>query len=151
MESMTNYIRLLEDSLQELQKWATQGKFDPKTEADIQCFLYHCLLEKLGSAKDIHAELEKSERKRIDLSIDRTVLVEIKYILRSGLRTAAQWRNRFRDAEKAINRLRNCMKDHIGVLVIFAENYRKEDEDWYDAVKELCERSGIIMLRAWKP
>ena len=38
-----------------------------------------------------------------------------------------------------------------GVLVIFAESYEKEDEPWYDAVKESCEKSRIVMLRAWKP
>ena len=150
---MTNpdYVGLLQECLHELEKWTKDGKCNPKTEADVQCFLYHCLLEKLGSAKDIHAEL-RIKRKRIDLFIGDRALVEIKYILRSGNREEPDWRSRFEDAEKAIDRLRECMKDRIGVLVIYAESYNREkDEEWYDAVKESCEKSGIIMLRGWKP
>lgn len=154
MESKTNHIGLLEESWKELQKWAGGGRFDPKTEADIQCLLYRCLVERLGTAKDILAEYEyeKGLRKRPDLAIADNVFVEIKYILRSGKRTKGQWKTRRRDAEKAIERLRSLMRKYsaTGVLAIFAKSYKKEDELCYDAVKESCEKSGIIMLRAWK-
>lgn len=151
---MTNYVELSKDSWEELRKWVDNREFDPETEADIQCFLYRCFVESLGTAKDIHAEYEyeQGRRRRPDLVIADKVFVEIKYILRSRKRTKGQWKTRRRDAEKAIERLRSLMRKYsaTGILAIFAKSYKKEDELWYDAVEESCEKSGIIMLRAWK-
>ena len=61
MVSIANYVKLLKESWAELQKWVEYGKFDPETEADIQCFLYYRFVEKLGTAKGIHAESSYKE------------------------------------------------------------------------------------------
>jgi len=157
MEPVVNYVKLLEESWEELQNWALDCRFGPQSEGDIQCFLYHCLVEKLGTAKDIHSEYkyeyERGRRVRIDLVIADKVFVEIKYILwRTGRRTEASWKNRKRDAEKAIGRLRLIRRDSATYrfLAIFAENYEKEDAPWYDDIKKLCDKSGIKMLKACK-
>jgi len=151
---MVDCLKLLEESWQELQKWTLDGRFDPETEADIQCFLYHCLVERFGKARGFHAEYKYEEGGgRTDLVIGDKVFVEIKYILRSGARTDASWKNRKQDAEKAIESLRDCLakkRSATGVLAIFAESYKKEDELWYDNVKENCQKSGIMMIKAWK-
>lgn len=162
-----NSIKLLEESLKELEKWARAGKFDPKTEDDIKCFLYRCLVEKQGTATGIHSEEEydydgrklRQRKLKPDLTIGEgknKIFVQIKYILRSIKRTEARWKSRKNDARKDIGKLQALLKKHLdttGVLVVFAESYKKDDDDWYyDAVKESCEAEEplIMMLTAHK-
>jgi hypothetical protein len=152
MEPTANYINLLKESWTELQNWAVDCRFDPKTEADIQCFLYHCLIEKLATAKGIHAEYPHEEGDT-DLVIDDKVFVEIVYILRSGKRTKGSWGTRTRNVKEEIEKLEALKKRRsniTGVLAVFSKTYIKDDEPWYDDVREYCEKSGIKMLRALK-
>ncbi len=152
MEQIVNHVKLLEESWKELQEWAANCSFDPETEADIQCFLYHCLVKRLGTATSIHAESPHKEGIS-DLVIDNKVFVELNYILRSGERTEGSWKARTKNAKEEIEKLGELKKECstiTGVLAVFSKTYNEDDECWYDEIKKLCEKSGIIMLRPWK-
>jgi len=160
-----NSIELLKESLRELEKWARVGKFRPKTEDDVKCFVYRCLVEKQGTALGIHSEegfdfygrKPRQRKLKPDLTIGEgknKIFVQIKYILRSEKRTEARWKSRKNDAIKDVGKLRALLKKHLdttGILVVFAESYRKDDDSWYyDIVKESCEAEEprIMMLTA---
>jgi hypothetical protein len=152
MESTENYVELVKESWKDLKKAVADGKFDPwRAEGDVHCFLYHCLVERAGSAKVIHSELQLEEGKRgnvVDLAIANKVFVDIKNILRSGKRTEGSWRSRMRDAKIAIERLTLFMEKYsaIGILAIYAHSYITDDDKWYSDVKSLCDDKGIMML-----
>lgn len=64
-----------------------EGSFTPELEEDVQCYLYHSLVEQLGGAREIHAKvsrgkrLKKGEWKFPDLSLGKDELVvEIKFV-----------------------------------------------------------------------
>jgi hypothetical protein len=148
-------IKLLEEAWKELQKWAASCRFDPMTEADIQCFLYHCLIERLKEAKDFHAEFPShKERTHYDLVIDDKVFVEINYILRTERRTNKSWEARTKNAIEEIEKLKALKKERpivAAVFAVFARSYSEEkDEPWYKRIREQCKKSKIEMLAAWK-
>lgn len=151
---MANSIGLLEEAWKELQNWVNGKKFDPHSEADIQSFLYHCLIKRLGNAKGLACAPHPHKNDQTDLSFENKLFVENKHILRSGIRSPARWELRRRIAEADIKKLAAIKRVHpdaVVVLTVFAESYSKKDEPWYDAVEESCEKLGIVMLRAWKP
>ena len=51
-----DYVKAFDASWQHLIEWVAQGKFDPKNEEDIQCFLYHGLVQHLGTAIGIRSK-----------------------------------------------------------------------------------------------
>jgi hypothetical protein len=169
MESTENYLELVIESWEDLKKAKAEGKFDPwRAEQDVSCFLYHCLVERAGSAKDIHAELQLKEgkqSKKVDLTIANKVFVDVKNILRARelndiqLRADHWWRSRMIDAEKAIERLPHFMEKYAGrgILAIYTHSYIRDgnwykqyglphDDEWYDEVERLCNDKKIIML-----
>jgi hypothetical protein len=153
MESIENYIELVKESWKDLKKAVADGKFKPwRAEGDPHCFLYHCLVERAGSAKDIHSELglkEGGHRRVVDLAIANKVFVDVKNILRDGKRTGGKWRSRMRDAKEAIERLQLFMNKYSakGILAIYAKSYEpQDDQDYYNDVDNLCKGKGIEML-----
>lgn len=45
-----DYAKAFDASWLQLIEWVNQGRFDPQNEEDIQCFLYHGLVQQLGTA-----------------------------------------------------------------------------------------------------
>ena len=146
--------KLLEDVWKEPQKWVDEKKFDPQSEADIQSFLYHSLFKRLGTAKGLVCAPHPHKSNQADLSFENKLFVENKHILRSGIRSPARWELRTRIVEADVQKLAEIKKTYpyaAVVLTIFAESYsKKEDEPWYDLIKRACDKSRILMLRAWK-
>jgi len=145
--------KLLEDVWKELQEWVDEKKFDPQSEADIQSFLYHGLIERLGTAEGLVCAPHPHKSNQTDLSFENKLFVENKHILRSGIRSPARWEFRRGLVEADIQKLAKIKKtypDATVVLTVFAESYSKKDEFWYDLIKRACDKSGILMLRAWK-
>jgi hypothetical protein len=50
---MNAYATALEKAWEHLLLWNSDGKFSPRAEEDIQCFLYHALVLQLGTARGI--------------------------------------------------------------------------------------------------
>lgn len=145
---------LFEDAWEELRKWVDKKKFDPQSEADIQSFLYHSLVKRLGTAKGLVCAPHPHKSDKVDLSFENRLFVENKHILRSGIRSPARWELRRRIVEADIRKLAEIKKTYPNatvVLTIFAASYsKKDDEHWYDLIERACDRSAILMLRAWK-
>jgi hypothetical protein len=144
---------LLGDAWKELQGWVDEKKFDPKSEADIQSFLYHGLVKRLGTAKGLVCAPHPHKSNQTDLSFKNKLFVENKHILRSGIRSPARWEFRRGLVEANIQKLAKIKKkypDATMVQTIFAESYSKKDEFWYDLIQGACDEAGVLMLRAWK-
>lgn len=155
-----DYLQILNVAWEELKDELANGNFDPRTEADVKCFLYHCLVRKLGTAKNIHAELNHGKRRHTDLVIDNRVFIEINFILKSGAyavgrRTPAAFASRRRNANEEIARLAELKKKRpeiIPVLAILAGDYDEKEDNpkLYDDIRDSCREYGIVLLLAWK-
>jgi len=144
---------LFEGTWGELKDWVDKRKFDPKSEADIQSFLYHALVKKLGTAKGLVCAPHPHKSKQTDLSFKNRLFVENKQILRSWIRSPARWELRTRIVEADIKKLAKIKKNHpdaTTALTIFAESYSKKDEFWYELIQRACDEAGILIFRAWK-
>jgi hypothetical protein len=146
--------KLLKDVWKELQKWVNEKKFDPQSEADIQSFLYHSLIKRLGTAKGLVCAPHPHKSNQADLGFENRLFVENKHILRSGIRSPARWKLRTRIVEADVQKLAEIKKTypHAAVaLTIFAESWnKKQDEHWYALIKRVCDKSRILILTAWK-
>jgi len=145
---------LLGDTWKELQEWVIEKKFDPKSEADIQSFLYHVLVKRLETAKGLVCAPHPHKSNQTDLSFKNRLFVENKLILRSWIRSPARWELRTRIVEADIEKLAKIKKnrpDATVALTVFAESYSKrKDEFWYELIQRACDEAGILMFRAWK-
>lgn len=142
-----NYMELLTESWKDLKKWIRDGKFNPKSEDDVKCLLYHFLVERQGSAKDIYTEFPYGDEHWADLAVGDEIIVEIKPILfKTDLRDTKSWEARKKRVKGDIKKLR-ALRDRQGCLIVFARSYKEEDEFWYEDVEKLCKASGIRLLR----
>ena len=62
---MTDYETSLIEAWKHLLDWVKQGKLRPQNEEDIQCFLYHALVLKLGTAVGIHAKATTAKPEKL--------------------------------------------------------------------------------------
>lgn len=77
---VTEYFHVLQEAWSKLIHDFNIGIFTPEEEADIQCYLYHLCLRKLGDPNKIHAEWRNANGRFLDLMLGSEKLpVEIKW------------------------------------------------------------------------
>ncbi len=129
------YRRYLDESWAKLLHDNHNGKFLPKSEADIQCYLYGLLLREIrkdgGNAEKIHAEWNYEKRKRIDLMMGKSgkgMAIEIK---RSSFRNT----KKIKMSEKwksDVNKLSKQLSRDKPSFMLFI--YEKDESGFWRAV-----------------
>lgn len=101
-----DFEEALESAWNEMKAWGRDGKFKPRNEEDVQCFLYYSLVTRLGTASDVHAKSTCSatagKREFPDLVLGQDdVVAEIKVTRPQDTRGAV-----YRGCKKDIDKMR---------------------------------------------
>lgn len=149
---MNKYALALESAWKHMLSWHQEGKFSPRSEEDIQCFLYHGLVTELGTAKgvcpkhttgkdgklfwDLDGKLHVGNMHFPDLLIGppdgaAEVAVEIKYRRNGNSKI-------FPGCVADVEKLKKHHADHLQYFVVFDEHpdYLFMDEFQQNVLKE---------------